>query len=363
MRAVWVTRFDYRTRADVHRIVDDCASAGFDTLLWQVRGNATAFYDSPYEPWGEQLGGRDPGFDPLSLAISLARRKGLAIHAWVNVMPAWWGTEPPAEPKQLYHTRPEWMWYDQFGARQALSERFYVSVNPCLPEVRSYLVLVFADLVERYDLDGLHLDYVRFPNEPPATPAGSGLDYPRDARTLALFRHETGADPDAKPVLWNQWRASKVTELVRRVRHAAQGHRPDLVLSAAVAPLPERGLEHFQDVRTWAREGLLDVVFPMNYTADSAQFVERMAPWIEMRERNGIEVVMGMRVDVGDRDSVHARLAAAQRYCDGFAAFAYASLFDSSNTVIVDQDAAARQARTDRREEWLRLLKTAGSSS
>lgn len=361
-RAIWVTRFDYRSRADVERIIAHCADAGFDTVLWQVRGNATAFYDSPYEPWAEQLGGRDPGFDPLALACSLARRRGISLHAWVNVMPAWWGTEPPEDPEQLYHTRPEWMWYDQHGGRQALSERFYVSVNPCLPEVRAYLVLVCADLAERYDIDGLHLDYVRFPNEPPATPAGSGFDYPRDARTLALFRDDTGLDPDGDPAAWDAWRTERVTELVRRIRRAAQGHRPDLVLSAAVTSVPERGLEHFQDARTWALQGLVDAVLPMNYTPDAALFEERLAPWIALR-RAGLRVVMGLRVDVGDERSARARLAATREHCDGFAAFAYSSLFDSRNTDLTDQDEETRRARRERREVWLRLLRTPGSGS
>jgi len=65
VRAVWVTRWDYETREDVSRIMEDCADAGFDTVLFQVRGNGTAFYDSAIEPWAEELGGKHPGFDPL----------------------------------------------------------------------------------------------------------------------------------------------------------------------------------------------------------------------------------------------------------------------------------------------------------
>src|SRR5215470_13076760 len=76
-RAMWVTRFDYRTRDDVLQIVRDCKSAGINTILFQVRGNATAFYRSSYEPWAEQLGGRDPGFDPLATAIEAAHQSGL----------------------------------------------------------------------------------------------------------------------------------------------------------------------------------------------------------------------------------------------------------------------------------------------
>ena len=153
--------------------------------------NGTAWYDSRFEPWADELGGSDPGYDPLKLACEEAHRCGLELHAWVNVMPAWRGKTPPKNPDQLYNAHPEWFWYDQHGNRQALCS-FYVSLNPCLPEVRKYLVDVFYDLVSRYDVDGLHMDYIRFPNEPPATPKGSGLDYPYDAGTLALYRQDTG---------------------------------------------------------------------------------------------------------------------------------------------------------------------------
>ena len=186
MRAIWVTRFDYKTESDVARIVDNCANAGFNAILFQVRGNGTAFYDSKLEPWADELGGKDPGFDPLALAVERAHSHDVELHAYVNVMPAWRGTEPPEDPEQLYNAHPEWFWYDQHGDRQALSS-FYVSLNPCLPEVREYIVAVFEDLAARYDIDGLHLDYIRFPNEPPATPKGSGIDYPHDAKTLALY--------------------------------------------------------------------------------------------------------------------------------------------------------------------------------
>ncbi|MGE0481604.1 MAG: glycoside hydrolase family 10 protein, partial [Phycisphaerae bacterium] len=161
-RAIWVTRFDYKSEADVQRIIRNCADAGFNQVVFQVRGNANAFYDSKLEPWAVELGGKHPGWDPLAVAVRAARARKVGLHAWVNVMPAWRGTKPPANPEQLYNKRPEWFWYDQHGNRQALSD-FYVSLNPCLPEVREYHVDVFEEIVARYDVDGLHLDYIRFP--------------------------------------------------------------------------------------------------------------------------------------------------------------------------------------------------------
>lgn len=339
IRAIWITRFDYRTADDVKRIVNECADAGFDTLLFQVRGNGTVFYRSTLEPWADELGGREPGFDPLALACAEAHRRGVELHAWVNMMPAWRGRQPPTNLEQLYWRHPEWFWYDQHGARQSLSD-FYVSLNPCLPDVRAYLEQVVQELVMQYPIDGLHLDYIRFPNEPPATPAASGLDYPRDAQSLALFRSETGLTPEADSAAWNHWRAECVTRLVAQTRRVVQRSKPSLKLSAAVGPIPARAMLHFQDGLGWMKEGLLDYVFLMNYTNDPIAFDDRLDPWLAVR--SPVRVVPGLRVgkgdDAGDNRSgenlevLRTELQTSLRRCRGFSIFAYASLFDSVNS-------------------------------
>ncbi|MBL8861880.1 MAG: family 10 glycosylhydrolase [Planctomycetes bacterium] len=341
-RAMWVTRFDYRTQADVERIVDDCANAKIDTILFQVRGNATVSYRSKLEPWGEQWGFQDPGFDPLAVALERARARGIELHAWINVVPAWWGTTPPADPRQIWNAKPEWSWFDQQGERQRFSERFYVSLNPCLPEVRAYLVEVARELAIHYPVDGIHLDYIRFPNEPPATP--KGLDYPRDARTLKLFRDATGKTPESDRAAWDGWRTEQVTQLVRDLRKMLSHARPRAKLSAAVGWSPDKAKkEHFQDSRTWLREGLLDVVYPMNYANDFATWSERARIWSEIS--GNTRVVMGIMAGDRDAEAHRAFLDAGRKQFDGWSLFAYAKLFESRADV---QDKLTDEAKFQR---------------
>ena len=84
MRGLWITRWDYETRQDVERCLDEAARLGMTDVFFQVRGQADAFYRSELEPWGHQLGGGDPGFDPLAVAVKRARRQGLraALPGW-----------------------------------------------------------------------------------------------------------------------------------------------------------------------------------------------------------------------------------------------------------------------------------------
>lgn len=327
IRAVWVTRWDFKTAEDVRRIMDNCRRAGFNTVLFQVRGNGTAFYRSRIEPWAEELGGRDPGFDPLAVACTEAHRRGMQLHAWANVMPAWRGKNPPNNAKQLYHTHPEWFWRDGQGRRQPLG--WYQSINPCYPEVRRYLVAVMNEIVSGYPIDGLHLDYIRFPNEWNASyPRGHRVpDYPRDPRTLSMFREATGATPEGAPRRWSAWRSEQVTALVRDLRRMVKRTKPKVVLSAAVgADAAEAKRRHFQDSRQWIEEGLLDAVYPMNYAEDDELFSRRLRAWTAAGPK--VPVVTGIMFDQRSPDLVNRQVAESLRRGGHFAAFAYNSMFE-----------------------------------
>jgi len=343
-RAVWVTRFDYRTADDVVRIMDDCKRAGLNTVVFQVRGNGTAFYRSRLEPWAEELGGKDPGFDPLELACREAHARDMQLHAWVNVMPAWRGTKLPKSPNQLLYRHPEWFWYDQHGDRQQLSD-FYVSLNPSLPEVRRYIVSVFREIVAGYDVDGLHLDYVRFPNEPPATPRGSDIDYSQDARTLAQFKRDTGHTPESDPDGWKRWRAEQVTKLVSDIKSMIRWTKPHVALTAAVGSKPEGPLErHYRDSGRWAQEKLIDAVFPMNYHAET--FNERAKAWAEAK--SPVPVVTGINVGRNDAATVAGQIDFSRGLTPHFCLFAYSALFDrrASETAPAETQPTPRSARS-----------------
>jgi len=346
IRAIWVTRWDFKTPSDIAKIMDDCRAAGFNTVLFQVRGAGTVLYRSRFEPWADELGGRDPGFDPLAVACSEGRKRGLSVHAWVNVVPGWHGDKPPNNPKQLYHAHPDWFLRDSAGRRQPLG--WYSSLNPCYPEVRQYLVGVMHEIVSRYPIDGLHMDYIRFPNEYSKAYEGwpSVPDYPRDAKTLALFRQATGRTPDQAPQLWNQWRADQVTQLVQGIRTMMLRAKPRAVLTAAVGGVPEEHKRnHFQDSQRWIAEELVDGLYPMNYASDMETYSRRLAAWSAYRSE--VPVITGVMFDKRDATLVNNQLGQAQRASNHFAAFAYNSMFerrDRQGRPMTDAQSASRAA-------------------
>ena len=160
-RSTWVITWNHIDRSKnpgqnmntVQTIMDNHVAANMNAVIFQVRQSGTAYYESSHEPWGYYSGYQYPGYDPLEFAIEEAHKRGLELHAWFNVFQTSSTTAgaPAAE-------HPEWICRDQSGNVMTS----YRSVSPGLKDVRDYTVDVAMEIVNNYDIDGLHLDYVRW---------------------------------------------------------------------------------------------------------------------------------------------------------------------------------------------------------
>lgn len=336
IRAVWVVRETYDSPEEIAELMQSIHEAGLNTVIFQVRGNATAWYRSSIEPFAYEYEDGDPGFDPLEVACTEAHRRGLALHAWVNVMPGWRDHRgqglPPEDPEQLYNKRPEWFLVDQHGRREPIPPTFYVNVNPCLPEVRAYLVSVMEEIVQNYPVDGLHLDYIRFVMDVTSQKS----DYPRDERTLKLYRQATGRTPEDNPAGWAQWKRQQVTQLVSEIRAGVKQIRPSLHFTVAAAPDIHRARDrYFQDAAQWLARRLVDAAFVMNYTRDTEQFRKQHQSWV--RAAGGGTIVEGIGVYMHeDPGTTRAQLALAERWDGGFCLFSHNALFTSRGTAHLE---------------------------
>ncbi len=331
-RALWVPRWSYKTQADVRTIVQRAASANFNILLFQVRGQGDSYYFSTYEPWADRLTGtlgRYPGWDPLALAIEEAHAAGLQLHAYVNVYPTWLGTTPPknAMPQHMYRRfnslyGNEWVQWDRNRNPVGLNQH-YLTANPGHPAVVDQVVAVCRDLVLNYDVDGLHLDYVRY--------AGPHFSYdPVSEQGL----REAGMDDRG------EWQRAQVTELVTRIYDEVVPLRPGLALSAAVWPIYKdrwRWVTYgsttyegyggfFQDSRGWLRLGKMDFIAPMLYGTAVKDSRDRFRTLIEdfMSDSYGRHVYAGIHADYASFSEIQARIEMArQAGSQGQAIFAY----------------------------------------
>ncbi|RMG19497.1 MAG: hypothetical protein D6729_05085 [Deltaproteobacteria bacterium] len=336
LRGLWVTRWNYDSPADVERIFEQAAAAGFNAIFFQVRGTADAYYDSSLEPWAERLTGtlgEDPGWDPLAVAIESGRREGLEVHAWLNTVPAWSGATPPAEstPRHIYLAHPEWIMQDASGTPMPLGDG-YVCVSPGIPEVQDHIVAVVEDLLSKYAVDGIHLDYIRY----------YGPQYSHDPVSLARYEAARAADPTTT---FEDWQRDQVTELVRRVYQRVRQH-PGVRLTAAVwhnNDLDVTGSsgyrDYYQDSHRWTREGIIDAIVPMTYfRLDSDPGFAALVDDHLTNGRNGRHVYVGVHaygrgrgaeVDTSGQAMLENIAYARQAGADGIVVFAYPYLDES----------------------------------
>jgi uncharacterized lipoprotein YddW (UPF0748 family) len=316
VRALWVDAFHdgIKTPAQVERLVADARRANVNTLLVQVRRRGDLLYRGGPEPLADDIA---PKFDPLQAVLDAAHNGSprLEVQAWLAVYPLWHRqSQPPAAPGHLLHRHGngatgEDNWLLQRDDGETWTGEAYW-LDPGHPAVNPYLVDLMADLVKRYEIDGLHLDRLRYPE-------GDSLGGSYDRRwgynpaSVIRFDLEQGrsGQPEPGDPRWAQFRRERVTELLRQARETTLALRPGLKLSAAVIPWaagPRRDADWlttaayrdvFQDWRAWLEEGLLDQAYVMNYNRESsAQQVGWQEGWFTWQRSKGYgrQVVAGL---------------------------------------------------------------------
>jgi len=244
-------------RAELDRILDVAAAMRLNAIVLQVRPSCDAFYRSSIEPWSEFLTGaqgRAPGgdWDPLAHAIDGAQRRGLELHAWLNPFRA----RHRAARSPIAEGHPAKAWMVEYGEELWL--------DPGIPEARAHSLRIALDIVERYDVDGIHLDDYFYPY-----PIG-GRAFP-DERSHAAYREGGGRLSKA------DWRRSNVDafvatlhrEIKARKRWVKFGISPFGIVRPGVPAGIEAGIDQYDDlaadVLTWLREGWCDYVVPQLY--------------------------------------------------------------------------------------------------
>ena len=308
VRALWVVRTTLTSPEKIRRMVESAHANGFNNLIVQVRGRGDAYYHSRWEPRAATLKDQPPDFDPLAITLAEAKRRGLKVHAWVNTNLLANLDELPVEPEHVYNARAEWIAVPRavaaelyqtppsdprFRARvvewskanRAELEGVYTS--PAHPAVREHIYSIWMDILDRYEVDGLHFDYVRFAS-PDFDYSRTSLDRfrqwldPRlttsERRLLATaLKSNPLAAADAYQEEFADFQREQVTTLVERIYYGVKKRRPSVMVSAAVFANAENAhTRRFQDWRRWLEMGILDVVCPMAYTPDTATFRQQI---------------------------------------------------------------------------------------
>jgi uncharacterized lipoprotein YddW (UPF0748 family) len=359
MRGLWVVRTALVSPESVDQVVDQAADAGFNALFVQVRGRGDAFYASSLVPRSLLLERQPAGLDPLARLVERARGRGLEVHAWINVLLAA-GFQGPLPSGHVVAEHPDWVMVPRAAALAALRpgapllalvrgaargdadvEGYYLS--PAAPGVAEHLEAVVGELVRGYAVDGLHLDFIRYP--------GREFDYSRCA--LASFGSRSKSRQPlqlalASPEAFAAHRREQLSALASRLAGAARRERPGLRLSAAVVPDEATALNlKYQDWPGWIAQGVIDAVCPMTYSPDDRIYKEQLQRARELAGARSLWAGVGAyRLSL---DAVIERIAVArQSGASGVVVFSHESLQGVDLSRLREQafsDAAQRRAR------------------
>jgi uncharacterized lipoprotein YddW (UPF0748 family) len=311
---MWVVRYSLTSPAAAKKIVDRAASAGVTDLFVQFYAKGEAYYNSAIIPHAACV---TPGFDPLAIMIRECKAKRIKIHAWINVYFVWSSDQKPKDKRHAYYKGKDWFGADQSGRslrdfRQselanATLEGVYLS--PASEDAKQYLRELVREILFKYDVDGVHLDYVRY----------GRLDYSYDPANRAAFKARYGVDPikllDGDPALkpywdtWFLWRMYQITDLVAQLKIDIHQFNPWMKLSAAVKPDPDEARTGFgQDWPSWLANDWVDFVVLMDYSQNTGTVVRLAQKAHRYKGRGGVYVGLGAwRDDMdGIMEKVHA---------------------------------------------------------
>ncbi|HEY7497160.1 MAG TPA: family 10 glycosylhydrolase [Vicinamibacterales bacterium] len=307
-RALWVLRSSLASPESIATLIRTARDHGFNTLLVQVRGRGDAYFNGGIEPRAAELGRQPAAFDPLSTVLASGHSAGLRVHAWVNVNLISSAADLPIAATHVVHRHPEWLMVPRDLAQelsrvkeespgyvgkiarwtrsQTTIEGLYAS--PILPGAVDYVDGVVRDLVARYNVDGVHLDYARYPTDRFDYSRGAVREFRDSIRPSLSIEQRRDLDaresvdpllyPDAFPDEWKAFRIARMTALVTRLRNTIKAARAGTVVTVATAPDVQEARDHrLQDWSAWLQNGLVDAVCPMAYTPEPARFAEQIA--------------------------------------------------------------------------------------
>jgi uncharacterized lipoprotein YddW (UPF0748 family) len=268
IKAIWVPVWDMNTPAKIDSIVADAVEHNIEHIIAQVRYRGDALYvpnlysNKYFNPDRRSHLLENDGFDPLQYFLELTGKNNLKLHAWLPVYVVTPHNLEPLCEQHIYFRYPNLITVDfnRHVMRNDSYEGAYL--DPGLPQVNSYLFAVIMDLVSNYEIDGLHLDYVRYPD--------TNFGY----HDIARLRYATETEI-MNAESWSLWKEQQINNFVRKIYINTKQVKPKLIVSAAVIDDLQRAREKYsQNWKKWLDENYIDNVYLMAYTTSNARFEE-----------------------------------------------------------------------------------------
>jgi len=292
IRGLWVVRHSIVSQESIDNLIEFARKLKITDLFVQVRGRGDAYYLSKYEPLAREL--QNMNFDPLKYLLLKANLFAIRVHAWLNVFYVWSRDSLPTEKNHIVNREKGWI---ARSLRQKDLLRDYPNsikkegieglyLSPLHPEVQKYFLKIIKDIINNYNVDGIHLDYIRFP----------GSDFDLNPEVIKGFRHRYAINPlqflenpenfakkfsmegyESFFFHWRKYLMDGLSDYIAQISKLIKTKNNNLILSAAVKPdMAIARWEYYQDWNRWVNENWIDYAIPMNYSPDSSIFVTRL---------------------------------------------------------------------------------------
>jgi len=266
-------------KKQMRMILDKLRQANFNTVLFQVRVRGDVFYQSRIEPWSTYFKKNAPigalaPYDPLAFVIKECHARGMECHAWVVTFPL--GNQKHVKAQKNNSVVSRYPNLCKFH-----NGEWYL--DPGIPQTRDYIISIVDEIVNNYNIDGIHFDYIRYPENAKAFPDQDTFRKYGNGKRLA------------------DWRMNNITSMVSRIYDRIKSKKPWVQVSCSPVGRyrdldPMRGKwtaygSVHQDAGRWMREGKMDAVYPMLYYNED-EFGSYVQDWVQTS--NGRFVVPGL---------------------------------------------------------------------
>ncbi len=298
VKGVWISYFElypiltgknsYEFRTGIGEYYDNALSLGINTVYVHVRPYGDSMYKSDYYPWSKYCTGyidQDPGFDPLEIMIDEAHKRNISFHAWINPMRCSQQDDMP-KVSDVFPTKD---WYNNKYGEYIVKINGYWYLNPAYDEVTDLIADGTAEIVSRYDVDGVHIDDYFYPT------------------TDASFDYTAFAASGYSSL--EQFRLDNCTKMVDKMYKAVKSHNSTALFGVSAQGNVTNNREVlYADVEKWCTEkGYVDYMAPQIYYGfeNSGQpFMEVVDQWDEMLRGTGKRLIPGLAVyKIGTEDT------------------------------------------------------------
>lgn len=355
VRAVWVnynelsmkslgggTQTDFQNKSE--EMCRNIRESGMNTVIVHVRPFCDAFYASELFPWSVYLTGtqgQGVDYDPLGIFLAAAKAQNLSVQAWINP----YRVLLSAEWEKLSDNNPAKQWYEAGKTENLLLVEDGIYLNPSSVEAQTLIINGVREILQKYDIDAIHMDDYFYPTNDPSVDAASYASYQQAGGRLSQ----------------DDWRRENVSMFVSALYAAIKAQNPQTQLVISPGGDIARNRDRlYADVERWAREpGFLDVLMPQLYYGfenAAKPFEKTAAEWANLRFAPNVSLCFGLAAYKCGKEDVHAGTGALEwtqqedilarqlKLCrtlphyGGFALYTYSSIYMSDSAEIMKKE-------------------------